>query len=57
MTNAAGFFGMHIVERDLNGQHPVAGSIVSRAEVVPGLSGPLIGFRQINGQWKIEWGL
>jgi len=58
MNNAAGFFGMQIVERDINEQHPSKdGSIVSHVEVVPGLSGPTICFRRINGQWKIEWGL
>ena len=55
LDNAAGFFGMRIVERKPGGKD--GSSIVAEVEVVPGVPGPTVGFRQINGQWKIEWGL
>ena len=47
---AGGFFGMRIADRS----HIVDdGSLLVQVELVPGMPGPLIVFRQINGQWKI----
>lgn len=48
--NTAGFVGMRVVKREQNASN---GSIVLELEVVPGMSGPRITFRQVNGQWKI----
>lgn len=51
---AGGFFGMRIADRS----HVVNdGSLLVQVELVPGMPGPLIVFRQINGQWKIARGL
>lgn len=41
---------MRVVKREQNASN---GSIVLELEVVPGMSGPRITFRQVNGQWKI----
>ena len=54
MYNATGYFGMQIVKWE---QQPKYGSIIAQVEVVPGVPGPTVGFRKINGQWKIDWGL
>ncbi len=53
LYNAASFFGMRIVKRE---QNPRDGSILAWVEVVPGVPGPAMCFRQVEGQWKIVWG-
>jgi len=49
-SKTAGFVGMRVVKRE---QETNDGSITLELEVVPGMSGPRIEFRRINGQWKI----
>ena len=46
-----GFFGVRIVDRS---QVVNDGSLLVQVELVPGMPGPQIVFRQINGQWKID---
>jgi len=42
--------GARVVKREENASD---GSVGLEIEIIPGVSGPQIGFRQINGQWKI----
>jgi len=46
----AAFVGMRVVKREPEAND---GSITLELEVVPGMSGPRIKFRQTSGQWKI----
>jgi hypothetical protein len=46
----AGFVGMRVVKRE---QEASDGSLTLELEVIPGMRGPRIKFRQINGQWKV----
>jgi hypothetical protein len=46
----AGFVGLRIVSREQNASD---GSIAVEVEIAPGVPGPRMTFRQINGQWKI----
>jgi hypothetical protein len=50
-SQSADFVGARIVRR---GQPDSDGSTVVQVEVVPGIQGLPITFRQINGQWKIS---
>ena len=52
--NAGGLFGMRIADRSTVVED---GSLMVWVELVPGMTGPMIHLRQVNGQWKIMDGL